>query len=162
MNQIEFQKKLEAFENRAEVQLLKNYSQHKGNTTFQHCKNVAIYSFVLAKKWNVDIDVDDLITAAMLHDYYLYNTKDMSMSNYQHGVGHPQTAIKNAEKHFYLNQKVRNAIASHMWPLPFSPMPRSKEAVLVNLADKFCAYMEMCRGVHDIRLYLQKKSMAVD
>ena len=150
LKQKEFLKKLEDFENLTEIQLLKNFSQHRGNTTFQHCKNVTLYSYLLAKRWNIDVDEDALITAGMLHDYYLYNTKDMDISDYRHGVTHPQTAIRNAEKHFELNSKVRNIIASHMWPLPFSPLPRSKEAALINIADKYCAFKEMCLGVRVI------------
>ena len=161
MNKIEFLKKLQEFENLPEIQLLKKYSQHRGNTTFQHCRNVTVYSFLLARRWNIDVDVDALITAGMLHDYYLYNTKDMDISDYQHGVTHPKTAIKNAEKHFELNGKVRNIIASHMWPLPFSPLPRSREAVLINIADKYCAFMEMCRGIRDIPMHMQEKSAAL-
>ncbi len=59
-------------------------------------------------------------------------------------------AVRNAREHFILDRKTENIINSHMWPLPFSEMPKSREAVLVNLSDKFCAYQEMNRGMRSI------------
>ena len=89
----------------------------------------------------------------MLHDYYLYDIKKMGLGDYQHGVIHPKIAIKNAGEHFRLDRKTENIIKSHMWPLTFE-LPKSKEAILVNLADRFRAYQEMKRGVQLIESVL--------
>ena len=43
-----------------------------------------------------------------------------------------------------------NIIVSHMWPLA-KKMPRYKEALVVNLADKLCATAEVCRIYHYLR-----------
>ena len=43
-----------------------------------------------------------------------------------------------------------NIIVSHMWPLS-RRMPRYKEAVVVNLADKMCATAEVCRLYHYLK-----------
>ena len=32
---------------------------------------------------------------AMLHDYYLYDARNCELTNYQHCVSHPKTAVKN-------------------------------------------------------------------
>lgn len=125
---------------------LENYHQHKGTTTLQHCWNVAIYSFHLAEKLNWKIDESALARGAMLHDYYLYTVeeeqKKTGMSDYQHGRMHPQIALENAGKKFVLTEKEKNLIRSHMWPLTFTHIPRSREAWLVSMADKYCAVRE--------------------
>lgn len=79
----------------------------------------------------------------MLHDFYLYQAwgnKEIGMR--AHWFGHPGTALRNAEKKFKLTELEKNIIASHMWPLTFLHFPRSREAVLVSLADKICAFGE--------------------
>ena len=86
----------------------------------------------------------------LLHDYYLYDARNCELTNYQHCVSHPKTAVKNASKCFALNEKTKNIIRSHMWPMPFVERPRSKEAVLVNMADKYCAYQEMHKGIQKV------------
>ena len=43
---------------------------------------------------------------------------------------------------FRLNAKEENIIISHMWPLA-KRMPRCREALVVNLADKLCATAEV-------------------
>ena len=142
-----FVRKLEEMENDPKIRLLEQFPQHDGNTTFQHCHNVAVYSYYLEMRLQWEIDAESLVMGAMLHDYYLYDARNSDLSDYQHGISHPKVAVKNASKYFELTPKVENIIRSHMWPLPFSERPRSKEAVLVNMADKYCAYQEMRRGI---------------
>lgn len=127
------------------IQALKKIPQHKGGTTYAHCVNVANKAYQLAKKWRWDIDIRALVRGAMLHDYYLYDTETMPWSDYRHSLIHPKLAVENAEKHFTLDQKERNIILSHMFPIPGAPLPRSKEAWLICLADKICAQKEMHR-----------------
>ncbi len=154
----EFFRILQELEENPDIQKLRVFSQHNGNTTFQHCHNVAVCSFYLAEKWNWDVDLKTLAMGAMLHDYYLYNTKDMDLSAYRHGISHPVTALENARERFDLNPKMENIIRSHMWPLSFLKLPHSREAVLVNLADKFCAYYEINRGIRRIEEILGKRN----
>ena len=146
----DFAKKLEEMEQNPQIQKLKQFPQHDGNNTFQHCHNVAVYSFYLAQRLQWDIDVESIVMGAMLHDYYLYDARNCELTNYQHCVSHPKTAVKNASKCFALNEKTKNIIRSHMWPMPFVERPRSKEAVLVNMADKYCAYQEMHKGIQKV------------
>ena len=126
---------------------LRNYTQHRGTTTFQHCWNVAVYSFFLAEKLGWNIDEYSLARGAMLHDYYLYTVSAVQartkMSDYQHGKSHPKLALENARKEFHLNAKEENIIRSHMWPLTLFHTPLCKEAFLISLADKYCAVREM-------------------
>ena len=127
------------------VQPMKKTPQHKGGTSFEHCVNVAFTSYRLAKKLGWDVDLKSLARGAMLHDFYLYDTETMPYSDYRHSLIHPKLALKNAEKVCELNDTERNIILSHMWPIPGAPLPRSREAWLVNAADTICAAREMYR-----------------
>ena len=103
-----------------------------------------------AEKLGIDIDEKALARGAMLHDYYLYTFKETKMSPYRHGISHPETALKNASKRHRLTEKETNIIRSHMWPMTFLHPPMSREAVLVCLADKYCAVNEMLLKKHDL------------
>ena len=122
---------------------MKQYTQHKGNPTFWHCHNVAVSSFRLAQKLGWRIDEDALARGAMLHDFHLYTRQSERINFLRHAFEHPRLALRNAEKLFALNGKEKNIITSHMWPLTVLAVPKSKEAVLVTLADKYCAFREM-------------------
>lgn len=126
-----------------EIQKLKAIPQHKGGTTYAHCVHVAEMSFRLAEKLRLRIDPEVLAMAAMLHDYYLYDTETMPYSDYRHSLVHPKLAAQNAGKIFKIAPRTMNAILSHMWPIPGAPIPRCREAWLICLADKICAYREM-------------------
>ena len=43
---------------------------------------------------------------------------------------------------FGITKKEQNIIASHMWPLTFRHVPTCREAIIVCLADKYCAVVE--------------------
>ena len=141
-----FQRLLAEMAEHPDTQILKDIPQHKGNTTFAHCAGVAACAYRLAKKWNIEVDLPSLVRGAMLHDFYLYDTETMPYSDYRHSLVHPKLALENAEKRFALNPKERNVILSHMWPIPGAPLPRSREAWLVTLADKICATREIHAG----------------
>ena len=59
-----------------------------------------------------------------------------------HGVSHPGSACVNAKRYFQITKKEQNIIQSHMWPLTFRHVPTCREAVIVCLADKYCAVVE--------------------
>ena len=48
----------------------------------------------------------------------------------------------NSMEHFDISEKERDAILSHMFPL--GPLPKSREAWLITIADKLCAAAELC------------------
>ena len=59
-----------------------------------------------------------------------------------HGFSHPGCACVNAEKVFHITKKEQSIISSHMWPLTFRHVPSCREAIIVCLADKYCAVVE--------------------
>ena len=138
-----FYRALHVLEADPRVAGMKRYTQHKGNTTYSHCRSVALSSFRLAQRLGWRIDEPTLARGAMLHDFHLYTRRKNDLL---HLFRHPLLALRNAEAAFALNDKERNIIASHMWPLTLTRLPRSREAVLVMLADKLCACREMAAG----------------
>lgn len=136
---------LRELERDPQVRLLKKHRQHKGTTTFRHCRSVAVESFRLAQRLGWKVDEDALARGAMLHDYHLYTRRRKEINALRHLLSHPKRARGNAEKVFDLSRKEKNIIESHMWPLTFFKPPKSKEALLVTLADKLCALREMRR-----------------
>ena len=122
---------------------MRHFPQHKSSNTLKHSISVAKLSFSLAEKFGWDISEAELVKGALLHDYYLYNARTEDISGYSHGISHPETALRNAMKDFELTGKEKNIIRGHMWPLTLFSPPRSKEAILVCIADKYVAAKEM-------------------
>ena len=140
-----FHRLLSELTSHPDLQCLKDIPQHKGSTTFAHSVAVATLAYRLAVKGHIRVDLPALLRGAMLHDFYLYDTETMPYSDYRHSLVHPKLALENAQKHFSLSPKEQNIILAHMWPIPGAPLPRSREAWLVCLADKICASREMYR-----------------
>lgn len=128
-----------------EVQQMDDYMQHGNTTTLEHCKHVAWISFVINERLHLSADEKELVEAAMLHDFYLYDWHDKRPERKTHGFDHPAIASENAEKSFNISEKVKSAIKSHMWPLTITKIPKSKEAILLCLVDKYCALIESVR-----------------
>lgn len=133
---------IEELENVDEVHKMKNYIQHGKSSTYSHCKIVAYYSYYLSKKINLNLDYASLVKGAFLHDFYLYDWHTKNDGHNLHAFTHPKKAVQNASKIFELNSKEINIIESHMWPLTIHKVPKSKEAIIVCLVDKFCAIIE--------------------
>ena len=126
-----------------EIRRMAHYKQHRGKPTLRHTLNVAKESFRIADFLGLNIEERSLARGALLHDFYLYTFFDTDISGYRHGISHPATALRNAKKVVPLTEKEANIIRSHMWPLTLFHPPRSKEAVIVMLADKYCAAKEV-------------------
>ena len=133
---------IEEIENVNEIQKMKEFIQHGKLTTYSHCKQVSYYSYILVKKLNLNVDYASLVRGAFLHDFYLYDWHTRNDGHNLHAFTHPKRASQNASKIFILNSKEINIIESHMWPLTITKLPKSKEAIVVCLVDKFCAIIE--------------------
>ena len=71
------------------VQSMKKYIQHGNTTTYNHCERVAFYSYLVAKRLNLKVDLEVLILGAFLHDFDLYDCHESSPSHQLHGFCHP-------------------------------------------------------------------------
>ena len=126
-------------------QKLRAFRAHGKTDLFEHSVRVAMTSHKLSRALRLRINEGALIRGALLHDYYLYDWHNAPKKAGLHGLTHAHRARKNAERDFHLNQRERNIIESHMWPLNPTCLPKSREAWLVCLADKLCSLLETLR-----------------
>lgn len=122
------------------VQQMKNFKQHYETTCFEHCYMASFYCYIICKKYN--LDYKSATRAAMLHDLFLYDwRKKQTDRKGLHAFTHAKIACENACKIFDLNEKEKSIIKTHMWPVTLS-FPKSKEAFILTLVDKYCALSE--------------------
>lgn len=139
---------LKEYDHHPEVQRMREFIQHGSVTTYQHCKNVVKVSFWMNRRFHLNADETALAVGAFLHDFYLYDWHTQGSFHglrclfEMHGFSHPISACVNARQYFQITKKEQNIISSHMWPLTFRHRPACREAVIVCLADKYCAVVE--------------------
>ncbi|MDO4619376.1 MAG: HD domain-containing protein [Lachnospiraceae bacterium] len=126
-----------------EYQTLKSFIQHGTVTTYDHCVRVAEHAFYLNRKLHLHADEKELVTACLLHDFYLYDWH--THHDRLHGYHHPAIAAGQAERAFRINANESDAIRTHMWPLTLLHMPSGKVAWLLTGADKYCSLAETIR-----------------
>lgn len=126
--------------NHPTVQKMKLYRQHYDTNCFDHCYNVAFYSYLICKKLN--LDYISVSRAGMLHDLFLYDWRKKQPEHKRfHGFRHPRIDLNNASKLFDLNEKEKDIILKHMWPITIIP-PKYIEGYIITLTDKYCALEE--------------------
>ena len=125
------------------VKLMDTFIQHGHTTTLEHCINVSYLSYKVAKFFK--LDYKSAARAGLLHDMFLYDwhkqPKDDRFLD-QHGFTHPKKALNNALKYFELNNKEKDIIEKHMWPLTLRQVPKYKESFLVSFIDKYTSSCE--------------------
>ena len=133
---------LKQYQEDSRVQSMHGFVQHGRTSTYEHCMNVVKLSFWINKHLHLSANERALLAGALLHDFYLYDWHKKSTWHRWHGFSHPSRAWENARRHFSMGAKEENIIRSHMWPLIPWQIPRSREAVIVCLADKCCSLYE--------------------
>ena len=124
-----------------EVQSMAQWRHHFDVTCYEHSLFVSYIAFRLARFFRMDYYA--AARAGLLHDLYLYDPADRSAHPGNQCLDHPEFALRNAVALCPdLTEQERNAIVSHMFPLAVH-LPRSRVALAVNLADKFCATLEV-------------------
>ena len=140
-----FNEMLEKYRNTPDVESMEQFIQHGETSTLGHSENVAWVSFLISEKLHLHTDEQTLVDAAVLHDFYLYDWHDRMPERKKHRYEHPEIACENAMEQFEISEKAQDAIRSHMWPVNIKRIPRSKEAAILCLADKYCASVETIR-----------------
>ena len=132
-------------------QSMKQYVQHGKVTTYEHCMDVAWTAFCLNRRLHLGVKESELVTACLLHDYYLYDWH--THGDHLHGFHHPAIAADKAKLDFEVSDDVKNAIRTHMWPLTLWDIPNSRIAWLLTISDKICSTNETIfkRGRHENR-----------
>jgi len=139
---LEFENIIDDLCNNSTVKKMQDFMQHCDTTCYDHCKNVAYYSYLICKKYN--LDYKSAARAGMLHDLFLYdwrNSKKRLSLNQLHAFAHPKIALSNSIKLFDLNNKEKDIISKHMWPVTIK-LPKYKESYIITFVDKFCALKE--------------------
>ena len=119
---------------------LNHYTHHHWTTRLMHSLNVSYISWLIARKLNCD--ARSVARAGLLHDFCLYDFKDGTPTGEFQAFYHPKFAARSSAELFEISDLERDAILSHMFPL--GPLPKSKEAWIITMADKFCASVELC------------------
>jgi len=135
--------------NSEQVRMMGRWHHHGPVTTLDHSLFVAYCSYRAARA--LRLDARAAARAGLLHDLYLYDPRDKSAHPGNQCLDHPRAAARNAAALTWLTEKERNIILSHMWPLG-GALPRSPEALLVDLVDTLCAALELCRICRPSRL----------
>ncbi len=138
---------LEPLKSDKRIQRMKKYIQHGRVSTFDHVESVTRVSYWLNKRLHIGADEQVLAIGAFLHDYYLYDWHETDNGHGLHGFSHSTTAKDNAVRHFGIGQRTQSVIECHMWPLNITKIPRSREAWIVCIVDKYVSTKEtlLCR-----------------
>ncbi len=124
------------------VRQMKNFRQHCNTSCYQHCMQVAYYTYIACKKMR--LDYVSATRAAMVHDLFLYDWRkkyrNVDLPGL-HAFVHPKIALKNASKLFDLNDTEKDVISKHMWPVTFG-FPKYMESYIVTIMDKYSACLE--------------------
>lgn len=136
----EFNKIIENIVANETVQKMKDFKQHYETTCFDHCCQVAYYCYLFCKKFN--LDYTSATRAAMLHDLFLYDWRIRRINKKGlHAFTHGKLACQNACELFDLNEKEKDMITKHMWPVTIA-FPKSIEGFVLTFVDKYCAISE--------------------
>ncbi len=120
------------------VQDMKNYRQHFNVSCYEHCLFASYNMYLICKKHN--LDYKSAARASMVHDLFLYDwRKRQEGRKGLHAFTHPRTAFENANKIMELNEKEKDIILKHMWPVTLFHIPKYKESFLLTIIDKYLA-----------------------
>ena len=124
------------------VQSMRKFNHHSDTTCHRHCMHVAYYNYKICKF--LGLDKKAAAKAGMLHDLFLYDwhTHSKETGEKWHGFTHPRVALMNAKKNFDINDKEKDIILKHMWPLTVA-LPKYKETYVIVFTDKFCGFCEV-------------------
>lgn len=127
--------------NNEEFKKRKKYHHHENESVYDHCLEVSHYSYLYAKKHN--LDYESIAIGGLLHDFYY---KDWQLNHTHksffkmHGFVHAKEALDNSKKVFpkLMNPIVEDIIVKHMFPLNIK-LPKYKESWVVSFMDKKCS-----------------------
>lgn len=126
--------------NHEKVQKMKQYRQHYNINCFDHCLFVSYNTYLICKKCH--LDYISAARAGILHDLFLYDWRKRENGRTgHHAFTHGMTAYKQASTFLDLNEKEKDMIIKHMWPVTLA-IPKYKETFIMTLVDKYFAVAE--------------------
>ena len=119
---------------------MKLYRQHFNVSCFDHCLYVSYNSYLICKKHH--LDYKSVARAGLLHDLFLYDWRKREDGRKGlHAFTHGKTALENALKITDLNNREKDIIKNHMWPVTLQ-VPKYKETFVITYVDKRIAIEE--------------------
>lgn len=122
-----------------DVMSMENYIQHGDLSCLEHSIDVSYKSYLICRR--LGLDYKSAARGGLLHDFFLYDWHIPEPERGLHAFSHPYTALRNANKKFYLNKKEKDIIVKHMWPLTIKP-PKYRESLIVAIVDLHCSLVE--------------------
>lgn len=114
---------------------------HHGLNRYDHSVRVSYSSYKVAKF--LRLDSKEVARAGLLHDFFLVNNKKISPTEKINTViNHPRYAVAYSEKFFKLNEKEKDIIKTHMFPISINLIPKYAESWIVNIVDNVVAIYE--------------------
>ena len=133
----------QSFYHNEKVRQMLNVQMHRGSNCFIHSFKVAKKAIYRAIHLHIKkLDLEAILIASILHDYYLYDWRKDHIKIKVHNHGHPFVASENALRDFAISKEVQAIIKSHMWPINIKTFPKTKEARIVMNADTHVALFE--------------------
>lgn len=153
----EFKEIIKDIASNPNVIALRERTQHKSCSRYCHCLHVSYYTYYICKK--LGLDYVSAARGAMLHDFYYYDWRDKNVEGQKkfHAFRHPRIALNNAIDLFELNEKEKDIIVKHMWPITIF-LPTYKESYIVTLVDKYCATNEIFKNLKN-KLHFKKQNL---
>ncbi|MCR4922703.1 MAG: HD domain-containing protein [Lachnospiraceae bacterium] len=113
--------------------------KHHQATVVSHTMRVTRRAEIIAeflKRHNINVNVDDVVIAALCHDIGIIGRKKKYKNNLECCKRHSSDSVIEARKIYgNLSAVAEEAILYHMWPLSVS-YPKSTEGWVVLAADK--------------------------
>ena len=142
-------------------QKLRSFEHHgPANTVYDHSLAVTRAAYRIACALHLsEEETASVVRAALLHDFFGYDWHSERFRRFvrhysgfrrlthMHGFIHGHIAAARAKRVFGLSDRECEAIARHMFPL--APIPRSRIAWIVTLADKAVASKEVTLAAGD-------------
>jgi len=117
---------------------------HHGLSRFDHSCRVSYYSYKTSKI--LRLNYKEVARAGLLHDFFLSenNTKKERVKSV---FSHSKKSLKNSEDLFELSEREKDIIASHMFPINPSRVPKYMESWIVCTIDKLVATYEFACSI---------------
>ena len=137
---------IKELEGKTRISEMDNYPQHGSTSCLMHCIGVAYMCIKLTHALPFTrFEKKEMVRAALLHDYFLYDWHDPQSHELPHAGNHASVALRNASELLELTEREKNMIESHMFPISFSKYPKYRESVVLIVSDKICALYETLR-----------------
>ena len=138
INDYEYKEIIKNIITNREFKKLETCPHHKSNR-LEHSKRVSYYSYKVTKA--LKLNYVDTARAGLLHDFFL-SENNTSKEKMKSMFIHSKKSLQNSEELFYLSDKEKDIIYTHMFPLNINRVPKYLESWIVSIVDKIVATYE--------------------